>query len=117
MPLAGGDVTRLTKERGVHGVRVDETGADIWAGVQDPLNARNTAAKALGLDSERVRVTNLSLGGGFGRRLTDEYAAEATQVSKAIGAPVKPMSPSAQTTPMRAVTKGMNIPCKVRKAR
>ena len=53
--------------------RVDETGADIWAGVQDPLNARRTAARALGLDVEKVRVTNLSLGGGFGRRLPNNF--------------------------------------------
>ena len=49
--------------------RVDGDGAEIWAGTQDPLNARSTAAKALGLDAEQVRVTNLPLGGGFGRRL------------------------------------------------
>jgi len=49
--------------------RVTAEGAEIWAGTQDPLNARSTAARALGLDPARVRVTNLPLGGGFGRRL------------------------------------------------
>ena len=34
-----------------------------------------------------------------------------------IGAPMSPMSPSAQTTPMIAVTSGTIIPCSVRKAR
>ena len=72
--------------------RVDETGADIWAGVQDPLNARNTAAKALGLNAETVRVTNLSLGGGFGRRLPNnlDYVDLASRVAQAMSpAPVK----------------------------
>jgi isoquinoline 1-oxidoreductase beta subunit len=49
--------------------RVTGDGAEIWAGTQDPLNARSTAAKALGMDAELVRVTNLPLGGGFGRKL------------------------------------------------
>ncbi|OFW21484.1 MAG: hypothetical protein A3H97_16035 [Acidobacteria bacterium RIFCSPLOWO2_02_FULL_65_29] len=43
--------------------------ADVWAGSQDPLNARATAAKALDLDVEQVSFNNLMLGGGFGRRL------------------------------------------------
>ena len=34
-----------------------------------------------------------------------------------IGAPIRPISPSAQTTPMIAVTSGMIIPCSVRNAR
>ena len=50
--------------------RVNVNGAEVWAGVQDPLNARSTAADALGLDPENVRFTNLQLGGGYGRRLT-----------------------------------------------
>jgi isoquinoline 1-oxidoreductase subunit beta len=49
--------------------RVDGSGAEIWAGTQDPLNARATAASALGIDAEQVKVTNLLLGGGFGRKL------------------------------------------------
>ena len=53
---------------GVHGARRRRSRRGL-AGVQDPLNARATAAQALGLDAERVRVTNLQLGGGFGRRL------------------------------------------------
>lgn len=50
-------------------VKVDGDGAEVWAGVQDPLNARSTAAAALGLSTNQVRFTNLLLGGGFGRRL------------------------------------------------
>ena len=50
-------------------VRVDGDRAEVWAGVQDPLNARATAADALELDAQQVHFTNLQLGGGFGRRL------------------------------------------------
>jgi isoquinoline 1-oxidoreductase beta subunit len=49
--------------------RVTVDKAEIWAGTQDPLNARTTAASALGMKAEQVHVTNLPLGGGFGRRL------------------------------------------------
>jgi isoquinoline 1-oxidoreductase subunit beta len=72
--------------------RVDDTGADVWAGVQDPLNARSTAARALGLDVERVRFTNQLLGGGFGRRLpfTFDYIDLGVRIAQAMSpAPVK----------------------------
>jgi isoquinoline 1-oxidoreductase beta subunit len=43
--------------------------AEVWTGVQDPLNARSVAAKALGISAANVHVTNFMLGGGFGRGL------------------------------------------------
>ena len=49
--------------------RVQGDRAEVWAGTQDPLNARATAAKALGFDAAQVQYTNLALGGGFGRKL------------------------------------------------
>ena len=49
--------------------KVEGDRAEVWTGVQDPLNARSTAAKALGFDVANVRLTNFMLGGGFGRRL------------------------------------------------
>jgi isoquinoline 1-oxidoreductase subunit beta len=85
-------LAHATMEPMVCTARVDESGADIWAGVQDPLNARNTAAKALGLDAGKVRVTNLSLGGGFGRRLPNnlDYVDLAARVARAMSpTPVK----------------------------
>lgn len=50
-------------------VRVQGDRAEVWAGTQDPLNARSTAARALGFDPSQVTYTNLGLGGGFGRKL------------------------------------------------
>src|SRR5262249_12406549 len=58
-----------TMEPMVCTAKVDGDGAEIWAGSQDPLNARSTAAKALGISAEKVKYTNFALGGGFGRRL------------------------------------------------
>ena len=49
-------------------VRVEGDRAEVWAGTQDPLNARTAAADALDMDASNVHVTNLHLGGGFGRR-------------------------------------------------
>jgi isoquinoline 1-oxidoreductase beta subunit len=85
-------LAHATMEPMVCTVRVDGDGAEVWAGVQDPLNARATAASALGIDADRVRLTNLPLGGGFGRRLpfTFDYVDLAARIAKAVSpAPVK----------------------------
>jgi isoquinoline 1-oxidoreductase beta subunit len=73
-------------------VKVEGDRAQVWTGVQDPLNARSVAAKALGLSVANVRLTNFMLGGGFGRRLpfNFDYVDLAARVAKAMSpAPVK----------------------------
>ena len=72
--------------------RVDGDRAEVWAGTQDPLNARSIAAKALKMNVENVHFTNLLLGGGFGRRLpfTFDYVDMAVRIAKAMSpTPVK----------------------------
>ncbi len=72
--------------------KVEGGRAEVWTGVQDPLNARSTAAKALDIDVEQVTLTNLLLGGGFGRRLpfTFDYVELAVLVAQAMSPlPVK----------------------------
>ncbi len=72
--------------------RVQGDHVEVWAGVQDPLNARSMAAKALGINPERVQLTNFLLGGGFGRRLpfTFDYVEFGVRIAKAMSpAPVK----------------------------
>ncbi len=85
-------LAHATMEPMVCTARVDGERAEIWAGVQDPLNARATAAEALGLDAEQVLLTNLPLGGGFGRRLpfTFDYVHMGARIAKALSPrPVK----------------------------
>ena len=85
-------LAHATMEPMVCTVRVEGDHADVWSGVQDPLNARATAAQALGLEAEQVRVTNLALGGGFGRRLPFylDYVDLAARIAKEMSpAPVK----------------------------
>ncbi len=62
-------LAHATMEPMVCTARVEGGRVEVWAGVQDPLNARTTAAKALGIDRAQVTLTNFLLGGGFGRRL------------------------------------------------
>lgn len=72
--------------------RVEDDRAEVWAGTQDPLNARSTAASALDLDPGQVHLTNLMLGGGYGRRLPFcfDYVDLAARIAKAMSpAPVK----------------------------
>ena len=85
-------LAHVTMEPMVCTVKVEGDRADVWTGVQDPLNARSVAAKALGLDVANVRLTNFMLGGGFGRRLpfTFDYVDLAARVAKAMSpTPVK----------------------------
>ncbi len=72
--------------------RVTPEGCEIWAGTQDPLNARGTAAKALDIDAEKVTVTNLALGGGFGRKLPGslDFVGMSARIAQAVSpTPVK----------------------------
>jgi isoquinoline 1-oxidoreductase subunit beta len=62
---------------------------EIWAPTQVPQDVRDSAAAAIGLDPDSVKVNVLLMGGGFGRRLEHDYGVEAAQVSKAINGPVK----------------------------
>jgi isoquinoline 1-oxidoreductase beta subunit len=73
--------------------RVEADRAEVWTGVQDPLNARSVAAKALGIPAANVHVNNFLLGGGFGRGLpfNFDYVDLGVRVAKA-------MSPTAVKT-------------------
>ena len=62
---------------------------EIWAPTQGPMLAAEQVARALDLSTSDVTVHQTWLGGGFGRRIAQDYAIEAAQVSKAIGGPVK----------------------------
>jgi isoquinoline 1-oxidoreductase subunit beta len=68
---------------------VHDGGCEIWAPTQIPGAAALSIAKALDIPRERVRVYVTFLGGGFGRRLIQDYAVEAAQISRAAGAPVQ----------------------------
>jgi isoquinoline 1-oxidoreductase beta subunit len=61
----------------------------ITGPLQMPASGRGVVAAALGIPPERVHVAPTRIGGGFGRRLLSDYAAEAAVLSRASGAPVQ----------------------------
>jgi isoquinoline 1-oxidoreductase subunit beta len=63
---------------------------EVWVRgpIQMPMSAQTTVARATGVDVNKVHIHSTRIGGGFGRRLMSDYAAEAAVVAKAIGGPV-----------------------------
>ncbi|MGH8496790.1 MAG: molybdopterin cofactor-binding domain-containing protein [Gammaproteobacteria bacterium] len=68
---------------------VRKDGCDIIGPIQMPGGASRMAGELTGLDRMKINVQMTRLGGGFGRRLSADYVAEAVLVSKAVGLPVK----------------------------
>jgi len=62
---------------------------ELWAPTQVPAAAAESVASALGIPRERVKVHVTFIGGGFGRRLIQDYAVEAALISRDAGAPVQ----------------------------
>jgi len=62
---------------------------EIWSPTQVPQDLRDSAAQAIGLEPDQVKINVTLMGGGFGRRLEHDYGVEAALVSKAISGPVK----------------------------
>lgn len=62
---------------------------EIWAPTQAPENGRQLCAQTLGIPAENITVHMIRSGGGFGRRLANDYMVEAAWIARETGAPVK----------------------------
>ena len=62
---------------------------EIWTNSQIPGNGRRLAAQALGITEKDVTLHMVRGGGGFGRRLYNDYVVEAAYLAKQAGVPVK----------------------------
>jgi len=68
---------------------VREDSCHVIAPTQSPSGASRSAAAVTGLPRENITIEMTRVGGGFGRRLTTDYVAEAAMISKHTGWPIK----------------------------
>ncbi|MGI9232577.1 MAG: molybdopterin cofactor-binding domain-containing protein [Woeseiaceae bacterium] len=68
---------------------VDGDQCHIIAPTQTPSGASRAAAAVTGLPRENIRVDMTRVGGGFGRRLSNDYVAEAAMIAKQTGWPIQ----------------------------
>jgi isoquinoline 1-oxidoreductase beta subunit len=66
---------------------------EIWAGTQSQTTATEAPAKILGIPRDRVKLHDMLMGGGFGRRGNRDvdFIIDAVLMSKEAGGPVKVM--------------------------
>lgn len=62
---------------------------ELWAPTQTPQRGLPIIAKALGVSPADITIHLTRIGGGFGRRLNNDYVVQAAWISKVAGVPVK----------------------------
>ena len=62
---------------------------EFWAPTQTADRALETVAGALGVTVDKIKINQTRVGGGFGRRLMNDYVCEAGAIAQRYNAPVK----------------------------
>jgi isoquinoline 1-oxidoreductase beta subunit len=75
----------------VASVSANGDACEIWCGTQSQTMAQEAVAKVLGIAREKVKLHDMLMGGGFGRRghRDEEFIIDAVLMAKAAGKPVK----------------------------
>jgi isoquinoline 1-oxidoreductase beta subunit len=68
---------------------VRDNSCELWAPTQIPGAAADAVSKALNIPRENIKVHVTFIGGGFGRRLIQDYAVEAALLSREMKTPVQ----------------------------
>jgi len=68
---------------------VEGDSVTFWAPTQLPGPGAKLVAATLGIPEDNVRINMTRIGGGFGRRLRNDFMAEAAWISKQVGTPIK----------------------------
>jgi isoquinoline 1-oxidoreductase subunit beta len=62
---------------------------EMWVPTQQPDRGLPLVAKIAGVPEEKIVMHQTRVGGGFGRRLVNDYACEAAAIAQKVNAPVK----------------------------
>ena len=70
-------------------VSIEKDKCQIWVGTQNPNGVLKIASKLTDLKEDQIEVNVTYLGGGFGRRASNDFVKEAIEISAQINKPVK----------------------------
>jgi isoquinoline 1-oxidoreductase beta subunit len=62
---------------------------ELWVGTQTPQSAVSAIARQVNIPAENITLHLFKMGGGFGRRLYNNYVVEAAWIAKETGVPVQ----------------------------
>lgn len=62
---------------------------EIWAPTQNPKSGRELVAETLGISERKIHVNLTRIGGGFGRRLRNDYMVESAWIARETRRPVQ----------------------------